>query len=71
MFEELNVVINKIVVHSRSLIVRKSDDNDHLSVFVHSLDGDYIVQSVEVAYEIKLVNHKDDAKTVTSKVFLI
>lgn len=48
----------------------KYNGKNHLSVYLYLLNSDYAMQSVDLAYEIKIINHIDNAKTIKRKVFL-
>ncbi|GMR54566.1 hypothetical protein PMAYCL1PPCAC_24761, partial [Pristionchus mayeri] len=50
-------------------LIKDSNDDNILQAFLHQIEGDYEVQSVDTSYEINLINHEDDTKTIRKSVW--
>ncbi|GMR44126.1 hypothetical protein PMAYCL1PPCAC_14321, partial [Pristionchus mayeri] len=51
-----------------SINLFKSEDEMYLAVFLARREGDYKMQSVDVAATMRLINHLDDSKTVLREI---
>lgn len=48
--------------------MRARDDHQILSIFLSQTDGIYKMQSVDVSFELKLINYENQANTITRNV---
>lgn len=66
---QTNILVHGIIFFQfRRIHLETSDDEKYLSIDLTQRDGEYALLSVNVTDEYKLINHKDDAKTITMKV---